>query len=220
VSDETKRGLPWDDAQILALRPRAKAVLRKRYRGLRASHPASARLARSEAICRAVMALPGWLNARTIAVFYSMDEEVDLSLLVADARARGCTVVLPAVTDDETLEFRVGWRGEETFPRSMSAWGIEEPDAGAPVVAHESLEWIVVPCLAVDATGQRLGYGRGYYDRALPRCTNATSVAVAFDFQLLAEIPHETHDVAVSWVVTDRQTLRVLQEERSASEKC
>ena len=57
-------------------------------------------------------------------------------------------------------------------------------------------------------TGHRLGYGRGYYDRTLALMPRTTSVAVAFDFQLIAEVPSEAHDVPVTWVVTDRSTLR------------
>lgn len=200
---------PWDPAQVDALRPRAKAVLRQRYRGLRASHPAAARAARSAAICRAVMALDAWRDARVVALFSSLDEEVDLRPLVDDARARGLTVCLPCVTDaDGPLTFRVAWSPAGDQPLVAGVWGIEEPAAGAPVVAPEDVDLAVVPCLAVDPSGHRLGYGRGYYDRSLARMTRAVSVAVAFDFQLIAEIPSEAHDVPVTWVVTDRTTLR------------
>ncbi|MFO0608568.1 MAG: 5-formyltetrahydrofolate cyclo-ligase [Polyangiales bacterium] len=200
---------PWDPAQLAALRPRAKAELRKRYRGLRASHPASARAARSAAICRAVMALDAWGAARVVALFSSLDDEVDLRPLVDDARARGVTVCLPCVTDaDGPLTFRVAWSPAGDQPLVAGVWGIEEPSADAPVVALEAIEFAVVPCLAVDPAGHRLGYGRGYYDRSLARMTRAVTVAVAFDFQLIAETPSEAHDVPVAWVVTDRTTLR------------
>lgn len=201
--------LPWDPAQLDALRPRAKAALRKRYRSLRASLPPAARAERSAAICRAVLALDAWAGARVVALFRSLDDEVDLGALVADARARGLTVCLPCVTDDRgPLTFRVAWSAAGDHPLAPGVWGIEEPGADAPVVAPADIDLAVVPCLAVAPTGHRLGYGRGYYDRSLALMTRATSVAVAFDFQLIAEIPSEPHDVPVAWVVTDRTTLR------------
>ena len=68
---------------------------------------------------------------------------------------------------------------------------------------------IVVPALAVDPRGHRIGYGAGYYDRTLPRfAPPAVRRAVAFDFQLVAEVPSTEGDVAVDWIVTDARALR------------
>jgi 5-formyltetrahydrofolate cyclo-ligase len=67
----------------------------------------------------------------------------------------------------------------------------------------------VVPALAVDPRGHRVGYGAGFYDRTLPRFVPpAVSIAVAFDFQLAVEVPTTEGDVAVSWIVTDARELR------------
>ena len=205
--------LPWDAADLDALRPRAKAALRKRLRSLRASHPPAVRAERSAAIARAVLALDAWQKARVVAVFSAMDEEVDTAALIADARARGLTVCLPCVTDAEgPLTFRVAWSPAGDQPLVAGVWGIEEPGADAPVMALDAIDVAVVPCLAVAPTGHRLGYGRGYYDRTLALMPRTTSVAVAFDFQLIAEVPSEAHDVPVTWVVTDRSTLRTSDE--------
>jgi 5-formyltetrahydrofolate cyclo-ligase len=69
---------------------------------------------------------------------------------------------------------------------------------------------VVVPALAVAATGHRLGYGGGFYDAMLPDfCPPAIAVVVAFDFQLVAELPAEPHDVQCGVIVTDARTLRV-----------
>ncbi len=201
--------LPWASADLDALRPRAKAALRKRLRNLRASHPPAVRAERSAAITRAVLALDAWQSARVVAVFHAMDEEVDTAALIADARSRGLTVCLPCVTDREApLTFRVAWSPAGDHPLVAGVWGIDEPGAEAPVMALDAIDVVIVPCLAVAPTGHRLGYGRGYYDRTLALMPRATSVAVAFDFQFIAEVPSEAHDVPVTWVVTDRSTLR------------
>ncbi len=131
--------LPWDAADLDALRPRAKAALRKRLRALRASHPPAVRAERSAAIARAVLALDAWQKARVVAVFSAMDEEVDTAALIADARARGLTVCLPCVTDaDGPLTFRVAWSPAGDQPLVAGVWGIEEPGADAPVVALDA----------------------------------------------------------------------------------
>lgn len=220
VTDSPRNALPFDSETLDALRPRAKALLRKRYRSVRASLPPAAAAARSKQITERVMALDAWKSARTVALFRSLSAEVDTAALVEDARARGVTVCLPAVIDGRPeLEMRVAWRGDESYPLEAGVWGIEEPVATAPVIALEAIELVVVPCLAIDPRGHRLGYGRGYYDRTLALATRAVTVAVAFDFQLIAEIPNDAHDVAVGWVVTDTRTLRASPEGRDSPEK-
>ncbi len=200
---------PWDPRVVDALRPRAKALLRKRYRALRAALPPASVASRSEAIARHLVALDAWRSARTVAVFASMPHEVDTAPLVAEARARGCRVALPVVPDEPgPLRFRVAWEGDVEHPRAAGVWGIEEPTDAAPALAHGELDLVVVPCLAVDPSGHRLGYGRGYYDRTLSLCDRAVTAAVAFDFQLVAEVPAEARDVRVDWVVTDRGAAR------------
>jgi 5-formyltetrahydrofolate cyclo-ligase len=86
------------------------------------------------------------------------------------------------------------------------ALGFREPPADAPPASE--LDVIVVPALAVDPRGHRIGYGAGHYDRTLAALgPGVVSVAVAFDFQLLAEIPNTDGDVAVGWVVTDERAM-------------
>jgi 5-formyltetrahydrofolate cyclo-ligase len=82
------------------------------------------------------------------------------------------------------------------------------PPPTAPRAKRGEIDLILVPALAVSANGHRLGYGRGYYDVTLPDFRPpALCVVVAFDFQLLAELPELAHDVASDVVVTDARTL-------------
>jgi 5-formyltetrahydrofolate cyclo-ligase len=88
--------------------------------------------------------------------------------------------------------------------------GFREPPASAPLAEPGELDVVLVPALAVDPRGHRIGYGAGHYDRAIPRfAAPERCVAVAFDFQLVAEIPDTAGDVPVGAVVTDRRTLLV-----------
>ncbi len=201
--------LPWSDEALRLLRPRAKALLRKRMRQLRASLPAEARRVRSEAVTARVAALPCWQSARRVALYASMPDEFDTGGLLADALARGLDVALPVVGEDRVLTFRWLVRGGARYPTTMSAFGIDEPADEAPAVDLADVDVVIVPALAMDPRGHRLGFGRALYDNTLALLPTATRVATVFAFQMIAEVPDEPHDQRVHYVVTDEQTYRV-----------
>jgi 5-formyltetrahydrofolate cyclo-ligase len=202
------RAPPYSDEALAALRPRAKALLRKRMRGLRAALPAEAVRRRSEAICARVLALPAWRSARCVALFVASEHEVHLDALFDDARRRGLTVLVPRVRDDSrAMDLAVFRNADGEIPLVMSAFGVMEPPPDAPALDPAEVDLVLVPALVVDAAGHRLGYGRAHYDNTLPLATRALRVAVAFDFQLIAEVPAEAHDVPVQVVITDARTL-------------
>ena len=90
-------------------------------------------------------------------------------------------------------------------------YGFAEPPENAAEIANEGLS-VIVPALAVDETGQRIGYGKGFYDRLLARIAPpANSLAVAYDFQIVAEVPATEHDRRVDVVMTDARTVVVAQ---------
>lgn len=195
-----------DDAYIGR---KVKAELRKRMRGLRQTTPLSACEARSAQIVARLQELPELAAARSVALFFPIVErhEVDLRALDASLRERGLRVYYPSIhPDTRVMTFREVASLEHLEERGL---GFREPDGTAAEPA-EPLDLVVVPCLAADPTGFRLGYGAGFYDRTLPRfCPPAFSVAVAYDYQLLAEIPKTELDVAVAAIVTDSRTLRI-----------
>ena len=84
---------------------------------------------------------------------------------------------------------------------------VREPPASAPLLDPAEIDLVIVPALALDPRGARIGYGAGLYDGLLPRMTRALRVGVAFDFQLIAEIPETEGDERVHLVVTDTRVL-------------
>jgi len=191
------------------LRRRVKGELRKRMRGLRKTLPGSACAERSARIVDRLYAMQPVAEARAVALFWPIEErhEVDLRPLDTRLRERGVRVAYPAV-DPETgaMTFRFV---EHTDSMLEQGFGFREPPQDAPQASPGALDVVVVPALAVDPTGHRLGYGAGYYDRTLPAFVPpAVAIAVAFDFQLLVEIPFTAGDVPASWIVTDTRTLR------------
>lgn len=196
-----------DDQADLALRHRLKRELRKRRRQVRHAMPATAIEARSAKIVERVLALPEWDSATTIMAFVSLPGEVQLAPLVEAAWDAGKTVATSAMTDDfQDIEPRRWDRGAEL---EESGKGFEQPLRSAPAVVREAVDLVVVPALAIDGEGHRLGYGGGFYDRLLPSLTRGTRVGVIFDFELMTELPRQPWDVPVHAVVTDEQQFRL-----------
>jgi 5-formyltetrahydrofolate cyclo-ligase len=135
--------------------------------------------------------------------------EVDLRPLHALLLQRGARVAFPAMDAEAgSMTFRFV-ADLQTMLEDIP--GLRQPSPDHPAAGPGELDAIVVPALAIDARGHRIGYGGGYYDRALPQfAPQAAVVAVAFDFQLVVEVPDTPTDVAVGWVVTEARVLTAL----------
>ena len=187
------------------LRVRVKAELRKRLRGVRKTMPPEAGAERSAKIVANLEAHDAVRAARSVALFWPIEarKEVDLRALDASLRSRGVRVAYPAIDPDtNAMTFRL-----VDDPRALeeAGFGFAEPAPSLPEA--ETLDVIVVPAIALDPTGQRIGYGAGYYDRTLPRFSPpAITIGVVYDWQLVAEVPVTPHDVRLAWVVTDVRT--------------
>jgi 5-formyltetrahydrofolate cyclo-ligase len=193
------------EPEELSLRAQVKRELRVRMRAIRGALPRDARLARSEAIIERLCALPLYEAAPVVVAFHPIRGEVDLRPLYPRVVAAGKTLALPRVDfDTNELVLHVYQPGD---PIEEGGYGILEPSADAPRLPEADGALILCPGLAVDERGHRVGYGGGYYDRLLARRPSARAVAVAFDFQLIAEAPIMPGDVAVEAVVTDARVI-------------
>jgi 5-formyltetrahydrofolate cyclo-ligase len=200
----------FDPELLDNLRDRARIQIRARMRALRKALPNEALAERSARIVERVAALEQYRSARSVALFWPLSREVDLRALDTLARADGKRVYYPVMDPTESgvsTGFAVSAAVSELAPRSER---FAEPPANAARAARGEIDLVLVPALAVAANGHRLGYGRGFYDVTLPDFRPpALSVVVAYDFQLLSELPSAAHDVASDWVVTDARTLAV-----------
>ena len=192
----------------LYLRRQAKSELRKRRRAMRSSVPESARQARSEKIVGQVTSDPAFEAARAVALFWPMLDrnEVDVRAIDGAARDRGKVVAYPSLKDDPDMVLLVA------APSELEERGhgfAEPPETASPVEISAAL-LVIVPALAVDPRGHRIGYGRGYYDRLLARIAPpAFAMAIAYDFDVVAEVPVTEGDYPVDMVVTDVRTFRI-----------
>jgi 5-formyltetrahydrofolate cyclo-ligase len=169
--------------------------------------PATARAARSAATVARVLELPEFARARTLVAFSALPKELDLSELLTKARQLGKRVGLPRVRGDaQTLELREVAQDAQLVE---GAFGVFEPEPSAPLIDPADVDLALVPGLAFDARGHRIGYGRAFYDRLLPLLPRAFRIGVAFDFQFVSELPDEPHDVPMHCIVSDARCLRI-----------
>lgn len=188
------------------LRRRVKAELRTRMRQVRRTIPAEARSERSAKIWERVLARPEWANAKTVMLFVSMRTEVETAAAAAAAWAAGKRVAAPRMIETG-LEIRE-WRAEDV-PVESGNMRVPEPPEHAPLIEPADVDLVIVPALALDERGARIGYGAGLYDGLLPRLSRAVRMAIAFDFQLVAEVPETDGDERMHVVITDQRAIDV-----------
>jgi 5-formyltetrahydrofolate cyclo-ligase len=175
-----------------------KKEVRRAIRDLKRAVPFEEKLRRSEAIMHKVELLPQFEQAKTVLLYWSMDDEVQTHSFV-ERWYREKTLLLPCV-DGNDLRLR-----QYTGPECMVAgeqFGIGEP-TGEEFTRLDEIEMIIVPGVAFDRHNNRMGRGRGFYDRLLSSTPSALKVGVAFDFQMLDEIPVEPFDIPMDKVVTE-----------------
>jgi 5-formyltetrahydrofolate cyclo-ligase len=151
----------------------------------------------SEDIIRRLMAHPRIKNANTILMYYSLDDEVNTHAAVDQLVSQGKHVLLPAVISDTEMELRC-YEGPKDLEGGF--FNIMEP-VGKAFSNYEEIDVAVVPGMAFDGRCNRLGRGRGYYDRLLPKLPQAYKIGICFDFQKLPGIPADEHDIKVDEIV-------------------
>lgn len=182
----------------------AKRELRARVRALRDAVPEERREAMARAVEARLFALPELARARSVLVFSSFGSEVPTARILTRLAGEGRLVALPRLAGEE-LEVRAYRPGD---PVARAPFGALEP-VGGELIPPEELDVVVVPGLAFDRRGYRVGYGGGYFDRFLPRTRpDALRVGICFHLQLVEEVPHGPGDVPVDAVVTDREVVR------------
>ena len=137
------------------------------------------------------------LPAGPVAFYWPIRSEADPRPAVALLRQPLC---LPAVTANG-LSFR-RWRTGDAL--ITGPFGLSEPSASADLLTPATL---IVPLAAFDRRGHRIGYGKGYYDRALAELPQAVTIGLAFATQEIDLVPNEAHDLALDYVVTEREMI-------------
>ena len=171
-----------------------KKTLRQQIRTLKKQFSREELLAQSEQILKRVATHPRFLHAEKVMLYASLPDEVQTLDFIETWRNRK-TIILPTVVGDDIIPVELA--DNVTF--AEGDFHIPEPQSH-PYTGGFDL--IVVPGMAFDSNGHRLGRGKGYYDRFLAQHPNVYTIGICFDFQLLPEVPSEPHDRIIDEVIS------------------
>jgi len=157
-------------------------------------------LKKSEQICKKVLALPQISTKKNFSTYLPTNNEVDTKILIDDLIAQAKTVLVPCYfkrSKDYHFSKFTNWHQLEKGP-----FGILQPK-NPKIVDSSGIEIAILPGLAFSKDGVRLGYGKGVFDKLLS-ITNALKISLAYDFQIIDEIPREEHDLLMDLIVTEK----------------
>jgi len=141
-------------------------------------------------------------NAKSIAFYYPIGSEVKTQDLMLKVLSLGKDVLLPKVQEDE-LDFR---KITDLNSLEKGSFDIMEPKDNCE--KSDKIDVIIVPTVGISVDGNRLGYGHGYYDRFLAK-TDAVSVALTYEKQIIKSVPSTENDVTINWIVTEDRFFKV-----------
>ena len=201
--------LPEGDFRIVAPSiKRAKAALRREVLARVLALDSGERLAQESRLAERLVDLPGLAEARTVLMYArAFADEIETRPFPTTLLALGKTVVYPTV-DREARRLRLFAIEDEERDLIVSTYGIPEPRALCREVEPAEVDWVLVPGVAFDDRGFRLGRGGGYYDRLLPGLRpDARRWALILSAQWVDRVPIEPHDQALDGVADWRRTV-------------
>ena len=180
-----------------------KRLLRKELLAGRRRMPTLLLVQKSGIISKRMMNLPEWKEAEHLLIYVSRPGEVDTHGMIEAAWSEGKRVFVPLV------------QGEDLIFHEIMSWddlhegfrGIEEPSSEGRTDWKDP--FVILPGVAFDEQGNRLGYGRGFYDRWLQAHPGLRNAAPAYDFSVFTSIPADRHDQKVNIIVTEKRIIRI-----------
>lgn len=142
---------------------------------------------------------PKFVQARNIVGFAPIHNEPDLLNLYHDLEMEDKNLLFLRMDGTEMNVHKVTHPSELTYNGFIA---VPEPPADSEIIPPEKIDLILVPGLAFDRHGHRLGFGRGYYDRFLKKMTDAAKIGIGFDFQVIDKLPREEHDEILDELIT------------------
>lgn len=154
-----------------------------------------------------VTTLPNFKSAKVIGAYYPKGSEVNTQNILSKVLEGQKILALPAIVRDKIFFYKISNMKDLTDQLILSKYGIKEPSP-SPTELIDDIDVIIVPGIAFDRNGYRLGYGRGYYDRYLQNKKCVFSLGLAFEIQLLDnDLPREHFDQKVNAVVTEEKIM-------------
>ena len=160
----------------------------------------------SETIVKTLQSLPELQNTKVVLSYMPYGKEVDIKSLNQWILNQGKTLCLPRVISKMEMEPRIVNNIKQSFHKS--GFGILEPTEDNELINISKIDLVLVPGLAFDKNGNRMGHGNGYYDRFLSSCSTSTIfIGVAYSFQVFNTIPFDKYDVKIHKLITEESTM-------------
>lgn len=160
-----------------------------------------------EAVCKRVLALPAYQKAAVVFCYAAVAGEVDTRMILERAWGDGKKLAVPKCRESGRMD---AYEISSFSELSAGKYGIPEPREGCRLVRPEEIHFAVLPCMACDRRGFRLGHGGGYYDRYL-QDTGFVTAVVCRERLLLDRIPAEPFDSRADWVITGWESIETAQ---------
>ena len=185
----------------------SKGNLRVKFKAARDRLSAVYRKSAGGKIARNLFELPEWKRARSVGLYMSRGSEAATDGILKRALAEGKKVRAPKVLTESKMRF-FEISGMRDFRKGK--FGIYEPKPSCKKVVCSAMDLILVPGIAFDSKGYRLGYGLGFYDRFLPRAFRSFRVGLCYGKTLVPLLPRDGKDQAVHAVVTEKEIFRII----------
>lgn len=182
-----------------------KQIQRSNSISIRSKLPSSYQIAASEQVCKRIIPLNVYRQAKHIALYQAIGGEISLKMIWNSAPMQGKYCYFPVISEaNETQLIFLPATPGTAFKKNR--FGILEPDVGADqAIPQEKLDLVFMPLVGFDIYGTRLGMGKGYYDRSLAGRSHKMLIGVGYEFQKQDYIRPEPWDIPLSLVVTDSQ---------------
>jgi len=157
---------------------------------------------KSKLIKNNLLSLKEYKEAKTIMIYVSFGKEVETHNLIKEA-LKTKTVLVPKVKEDQIIACKINTLDD----LEQGAFGILEPKTSVEF-SKKKIELIILPGIVFDKLGNRIGYGKGFYDKFLKNI-NATKIALAFDFKVLEQVPTRKYDIKMNIIVTEKNIIQI-----------
>lgn len=178
----------------------AKAAQRNEAMRLTKSLTSAQKTAADAIICQKVLTLQAYQSAESLFCYVSMGDEIDTMPILKAALAAGKTLCVPLCVGKGVMHAK---RIESLAALKRGQFGILEPSVNAPLILPQAIDFAILPCLAADEKGARLGHGAGYYDRYLPQMRADAYTAVLCRRALLMTVEQMPHDISANCTIND-----------------
>lgn len=185
-----------------------KKQLREAVLASRDAMQPAVRAAASHAIVEKLCTFPQYRRAKVVLTYMGFGTEIETDVFFERIVADGKMAVLPRV--DRASQALILHSARKPSDLEVSKWGIREPRTDAPSVPVSAIEFVLIPGVAFDRAGNRLGYGRGYYDKLLSTAAPALArIAAGFSCQIVDVVPVGLHDEKIDSLITENEIITI-----------